>query len=515
MPRQIHRNATTRASSASLRERRLPTIAVLGGSVSFGVSVDRREAFPSALARLLPARVLNLAVPGSGASQPSFCLDQLLAASRADGNARTEISSPVHVDAFILEFAINEAGAVLGMREAESTSEGKRVEPLASVERLIRRIRRSHPASVPVILDVCAPKVFVRRYWLCNSLFDRLAKHYSILRLSLRSDFHRSLQLSDPWPAGSLRTPPGAQPSLKRRLYPVGGNETFDAVRWIGPHPDPFGHMAAARILTHALRPLLSVPRGDRKRRAAGTLRVGLPPPLFLDEAAEHPDRPWDCQACAFSSEAARRTFVEIRPPADGDVPRCEGLHPLAVAGFVVHAGSGLSASTTAGTAGTLAKIGWLGRQRGDHIAFAVPLPSGAVRQEPARPLSEGQAVRVLLAMLCSYENVGAADVWLQWRDSKRRDDMSSSARRGPADDVGNGPWDAIVHANDRTVDLRWSSHTSQLCLVDLGTMRGGADSHPARLELHVRVTSSAQGQGRDARGLNQVKIYGVYSQLV
>ena len=54
----------------------------------------------------------------------------------------------------------------------ESTNDGKRVDPLASLERLLRRLRLERPNTTPLILYVCAPPRMVpRSFHKCEGLY--------------------------------------------------------------------------------------------------------------------------------------------------------------------------------------------------------------------------------------------------------------------------------------------------------------------------------------------------------
>ena len=84
-----------------------------------------------------------------------------------------------------------------------------------------------------------------------------------------------------------------------------------------------------------------------------------------------------------------------------------------------------------------------------------------------------------LLAMLCSYENVGNASVRFTSHD--------------------NGPEAAV-----RVLEMRWNQSSSQQCIHHVG--RVGPGNHT----LHVTALSSPRDP---QRGSNQVKLFGIYSQ--
>ena len=86
----------------------------------------------------------------------------------------------------------------------------------------------------------------------------------------------------------------------------------------------------------------------------------------------------------------------------------------------------------------------------------------------------------LLLAMLCSYKNVGNASVRFTSHD--------------------NDPKVSV-----RVLEMRWKERSSQQCIHHVG--RIGPGNHT----LHVTALSSP---GDPQRGRNQVKLFGIYSQL-
>ena len=95
--------------------------------------------------------------------------------------------------------------------------------------------------------------------------------------------------------------------------------------------------------------------------------------------------------------------------------------------------------------------------------------------------VSGGQSgASFLLAMLCSYENVGNASVRFTSGD--------------------NG-----LEAAERVLEMRWDQNSSQQCIHHVG--RVGPGDHT----LHVTALSSP---GDPWRGSNQVKLFGIYSQM-
>ena len=127
---------------------------------------------------------------------------------------------------------------------------------------------------------------------------------------------------------------------------------------------------------------------------------------------------------------------------------------------------------------GQLRKFGWESSLHGDAIAFPVPPHS-----------------RVLLALLCSYENVGSARVLVAPAGRARLDAAYSSH-----------------HAV--TLSLRWADDSSQQCVTYAGS--SGMGPHVVWVEVASRPTAPTSGCwpcNTTGRGL--VKIYGVYTQRV
>ena len=111
-------------------------------------------------------------------------------------------------------------------------------------------------------------------------------------------------------------------------------------------------------------------------------------------------------------------------------------------------------------------QVGWTATEPNSTVAFQV---------------SGGQSgASFLLAMLCSYENVGNASVRFTSRD--------------------NG-----LEAAERVLEMRWDQNSSQQCIHHVG--RVGPGDHT----LHVTALSSP---GDPWRGSNQVKLFGIYSQM-
>ena len=110
-------------------------------------------------------------------------------------------------------------------------------------------------------------------------------------------------------------------------------------------------------------------------------------------------------------------------------------------------------------------QVGWTATAPNSSVAFQV---------------SGGQSgASFLLAMLCSYENVGKASVRFTSRD--------------------NG-----VEVAERVLEMRWNRSASQQCIHHVG--RVGPGNHTLRV---TALSSPADPR----RGSNQVKLFGIYSQ--
>lgn len=76
-------------------------VGVLGGSISFGAELQHlhSERWSAQLQRMLPlgSTVLNRAMPSTGVSNPSFCLESLI------------MPEARHLDYLLLEFNFNDA----------------------------------------------------------------------------------------------------------------------------------------------------------------------------------------------------------------------------------------------------------------------------------------------------------------------------------------------------------------------------------------------------------------------
>lgn len=167
------------------------SIGVIGGSISAGEGLGaasrnkmmQKILYSGQLGKKTNRTVLNRAVPATGSSLAAFCLDQLL---------------PEHVEVLLIEYAINDAMAL----EANlATSSGLALSPLASMERLLRRVLADRPQTLPIILYVCKPGLPLcdgcsprfkgdRSCRFCTSspcdgLYSSVAAHYGVPELTL------------------------------------------------------------------------------------------------------------------------------------------------------------------------------------------------------------------------------------------------------------------------------------------------------------------------------------------
>jgi hypothetical protein len=226
------------------------------------------------------------------------------------------------------------------------------------------------------------------------------------------------------------------------------GNRTRDRNQgqWFqsSHHPTASGHSEIAELVARAI---------GRDQANSKSSCADLPPARWLSASWEHPNKPWQCHACSY-------TVCPRLQPIAGTV---RGFH---LHGVMSHGGSRVSLSEGKG----MGKVGWLATQPGSTVVFNV---------------NGGQhGATVLLATLCSYENVGMADIFLTASDT-----MMAPLFR---------PWHSL--------DMQWAPRSSQQCLAHLGHVA------PGKNRLWMRVTSNRTGSTTQRIG-NQVKIYGIYVQ--
>ena len=334
---------------------------------------------------------------------------------------------PHDVQVLIVEFNFNDAYGHDTIASADSSSEQS---SSLSFERLIRNMlsRRSPPWLI-IVLAVC------RGWDKCEHTHRAVASHYAaqgVVSLSLNHD--------------------GVQ--LPISLHHNGSH-----------HPTRAGHAECARLIEHAIM--------QRSRGCHTWPR--LPRPLLPLPLWESAHARWNCKACSYLE--------------------CNRLQPLATDGFELQ-----------GRGSTFLSKGALGKVLGPrsrtldlrHLTRYSSLVSPHLKSILCGPAQVGwtaatpnstvafhvnggqSGASFLLAMLCSYENVGSASVQLRSRDN-----------------------DSEVSL--RILEMRWNQPSSQQCIHHVG--RIGPGNHT----LHVTALSSP---GDPQRGSNQVKLFGIYSQL-
>ena len=220
-----------------LRPGRSMTIGVVGGSISFGSGVSKGARYSDLLAKHLNITVMNEALPATQVHFISFCLDSVM--------------PHVDLDFLVVEYAANDCGASSEKMLTES-SDGNystTLLPMASMERLLRRVQITMPLTRIIMLYVCGPKSCSN----CNGLYSTLADRYRILEVS-------------PTAVGiSIHFPDGI-------------------------HPDEAGHIAIARLVGHAVTSL------DNRLKPFAQQSM-LPPPVYRS-TWERSDEVWSCRTC-------------------------------------------------------------------------------------------------------------------------------------------------------------------------------------------------------------------------
>ena len=358
--------------------------------------------------------VYNMAVPSTGSGMASFCLDSLL-------------PQGVRLDFLLVEFATNDAVAsdmnpraanryALHWKALNKMVDGQRMDPRVSLERLLRRVLRSMPGTVPILLNVCGPK---RPQ--CPNLYHEVATFYRIREIFVVS------------PVVSNSTPHVAHSESVL--------ETRDWERRLGVHPGSKAHAMTAQLIHHVI-------QGYKAQPQAGSKGRRLPPPRFLNRSWEGVDSQWRCRTCTMADCSA---LVPIRPPVSRSLSggfRVEG-----------HTSPNFMSDRNAW------KHGWTASLENATLGFRVP----------------GSPSRVLLALLCSYENVG--QVAIELAPLSRQQAPFSSPLSSPS-----------------KLDLRWMSNSSQQCIADAGVAQAAEDH-----AIWLRVLSPTRP------GRNEVKVYGVY----
>jgi hypothetical protein len=402
------------------------SIGVIGGSISAGEGLGaasrnkmmQKVLYSGQLGKKTNRTILNRAVPATGSSLAAFCLDQLL---------------PEHVEVLLIEYAINDAMAL----EANlATSSGLALSPLASMERLLRRVLADRPQTLPIILYVCKPGLPLcdrcsprfkgdRSCRFCTSspcdgLYSSVAAHYGVPELTLSA-----------WP--SNRDP---QPY------------------WATVHPNAGGHRAISILIAEALPRLLSARRPP----------LPLPKPLHLKTSASSVEEAsWQCRTCdwgapnqwvrpnrepcrnlpavpdltlGFRVSGTHTSGHKGTPPAnDASLPAPASSSKVEIERVEQLMKAELAARYNVTRPRNLAKQGWLGQRPGDTVAFVIH--GGRL------------GARVMGAFLCSYENVGTASVrLLRGRPGGAKDEV---LRAAPAFSLD--------------LDCQWARRSSQQCL--------------------------------------------------
>ena len=514
-----HLDAQLRQNAAELDDvlaiaRRNLSIAILGGSISAGSGVGIHGTYGYLLqAHSQRLRVLNRAVRATSSALPSFCLDQLVSE---------------RIDAVLIEYAVNDggfldanlagsvlsesspataaghaptedtsiAGAILGAVSASRAGAsrlsplasigGQRLDPMVSMERLLRRIRLSWPHAIPLLLYMC-PRVKQDarqggavhnggdRTKRCEGLYSDLARLYNVTELSMRQ---------------TLGDTNESMITYAQRI-----------------HPDCAGHTAMAsaviRELTASVRALvkprsahrlvrLALGAGSAGAAGAEAARGGdadfavatqspLPPPRHMDAAWERVDTVWGCRTCDWAGCAS------LQPKQYSSGFERRGFAGVFVPRTIYNATTGEWRGNYAAHPFDVHKYGWSAHAVNETISFAVR-----------------RGAHVQVAFLCSYQSVGVAAV---------------TAGRG---------------SRERLLELQWSDMSSQQCVLDLGTVTNTLHSstrRPPHAFVHRRSsppTTLSEGSieqgGREEEMVtvrvasarddgNQVKIYGVYEQ--
>jgi hypothetical protein len=357
-----------------------------------------------------------------------------------------------------------------------SLTAGTALSPLASMERLLRRALLTRPRTHVLLLYICAPYIKSRHVrnlgsGSCEGLYANLTRHYAG---SLAGSLAGLGKASDAAPGKIPDTSRVSEVSLRAAApLHVLQHLEWSGGGWLKIHPSSDAHAAVAQLVFAAAHRHRSRRAADRVAGGGGSaapataLAPPLPAPLYLDAGFEVADAAWGCRTCGWHD--------------------CAHLGaPTFNRGFSVQAPWGrLWQGEKGHGVGQLRKFGWVATAAGSLLAFAVPPHS-----------------RVLLALLCSYENVGNATGLVAPEGA--RFDASAAA--------------AVA------LRLRWADDSSQQCVASVGESGGG----PHVVWLHVASERSGSAAGgalfttapaaaatatATSRHANQVKLFGVYSQ--
>ena len=354
------------------------------------------------------------------------------------------------LDFLFVEYNFNDA---FGM-EQDVALGGASLGPESSMERLIRTVLSSSERPPWIgIVAVC------RAWQRCESIFSEVANHYSasgVFEISLHRDGHPSFTRS---------------PS-----YRPGGWPFFNASH----HPNRVGHGEIARLAAEQMKLRLSVSPMAGRGQSRACAR--LPPPRWITSSWEIPGVPWDCRACWYF-DCPRLPAIPLPPGELPEASRFELVRPVSDKGDEGPREAGLG------------KLGWLATREGSTVGFE--LDGGA------------DGATVILAALCSYDNVGAAEVYLTGRRTTRLGAHAAAAPSAGGSVKSDGLGSPGVKPRLKpwlSLDFLWSSRSSQQCLARLGSIPPGAH------RLWLRVSSNRTGSLPTRPG-NQVKIFGIYLQ--
>ena len=227
-------------------------IGVLGGSISWGAGLANISAqrYSTLLERKLNATVVNAAVPATGVSTPSLCLELVLPQWRS-------------LDVVVVEYNFNDALSSTPI----TTVGGARISALSSMERLLRVLlsqkKRPSPPLV-IVLAVCEGR------GRCETLFRNVSTYYQ----GTGCVVERSI-----WDMHQTKEHPFFNHSMQDHWHPI---------RW--------GHAALATLLASTVRSL-------RPRWVSGLLRPTTPPPKLPPPrwSAVGGDFSWKCHACSYT----------------------------------------------------------------------------------------------------------------------------------------------------------------------------------------------------------------------
>ena len=177
-------------------------IGVLGGSISWGANLANIPAqrYSTLLERELNATVINAAVPATGVSTPSLCLELVLPEWRS-------------LDVVVVEYNFNDAHSSTLI----ATVGGTIISALSSMERLLRVLlsQRERPSPpLVIVLAVCEGR------GPCETLFRNVSKYYQgtdcVAERSIW-DMHQTKERSSTTRCTAIGTrPSGAMPLLRR-----------------------------------------------------------------------------------------------------------------------------------------------------------------------------------------------------------------------------------------------------------------------------------------------------------